>query len=203
MEKTDYFKKLIEFDLDLLKEMEDSNQGRVDIQPSVEPVIGRFLSFLVRLTKAKKVLELGTSVGFSSIWIANALKQQDGILHTVDSHDLTALEAKSNFEKAGLDNIVQHIDDIAEVLPKLDAGFDIIFQDGAKALYPTTIDRLYDLLNTDGVLVADDVLFPCLDNVRENLKNRVDDFNKKIMEDKRFYTVYLPLGHGISLSYKK
>ncbi|MBN2651622.1 MAG: class I SAM-dependent methyltransferase [Spirochaetales bacterium] len=204
MEKSEYFKSLTLFDLDILRDMEENNPGRIDIQPSVEPVIGRFLSFMVRVAGAKRVLELGTSVGCSTIWMANALKERDGVVYTIDNHELTPVEARKNFETAGVSsNVVQIVEDIRTGILKCGSEFDIIFQDGGKFLYPVMIDQLHDLLVPGGVLITDDTLFPCFESVRKNLQKHVDDFNQKILEDKRFYTVYLPIGHGLTLSYKR
>ena len=69
------------------------NSGRGDVQPSVEPEIGRFLSFLVRLTGARRVLELGTSNGCSALWMLEAVRQNGGKLVTVDSKERLHLEA--------------------------------------------------------------------------------------------------------------
>jgi predicted O-methyltransferase YrrM len=204
MENSEYFKNFFTYDLEILEKMDILNKDRIDMQPSVEPVIGRFLSFFIRAFKARAVLELGTSVGYSGMWMAGALKESGGRLYTIDNHERTPAEAKANFEEAGLcDVIVQIIGDIEVEVEKFDRKFDIIFQDGGKYLYPVMLDKLYDLLEDGGVLISDDTMFPCVEGVRDNLKKHVDSFNRKLKDDDRFYSVALPIGHGLTLSFKK
>ncbi|MBO7516937.1 MAG: O-methyltransferase, partial [Spirochaetia bacterium] len=76
----EYLDQFVEFTNRHNKEIYYGNQGRDDIQAPVEPEIGRFLAFLVKMTGAKRVLELGTGVGNSAIWLAEALKEQGGML---------------------------------------------------------------------------------------------------------------------------
>ena len=105
----EYLDKYIEFTNQYNKEIYYANQGRDDIQAPVEPETGRFLAFLIKMTGAKKVLELGCGVANSAIWMAQALKEQGGVLYTVDNHPRTWKEAVENVEKSGLKDYITMI----------------------------------------------------------------------------------------------
>ena len=89
----EYLDQFVEFTNSYNKEIYYANQGRDDIQSPVEPEIGRFLAFLIKITGARKVLELGTGVGNSTIWLAEAVKEIGGNVTTVDNHPRTWAEA--------------------------------------------------------------------------------------------------------------
>lgn len=203
----EYLDQFVEFTNQHNKEIYYGNQGRDDIQAPVEPEIGRFLAFLVKMTGAKRVLELGTGVGNSAIWLAQALKEQDGMLYTVDNHPRTWKEACENIEKSGLNDCVTMIhSDADEAVRKLreeSFAFDIVFQDCAKYIYTLIYEDVAALVKKGGLIVADDTMFPVCQNVRENLGRHMDRYNRAIFADQRFFSTMLPVGHGMTLSWKK
>lgn len=206
MEKIEYLHSFDGFDNPVCRMMEEANKGRNDIQPPVEPEIGRLLSFLVKASGAKKVLELGCGVGNSSIWLAQALKPAGGILYTVDNHPKTWKEAAANIAKAGLDGYVNMIfgnaEEVVKDLLASEEKFDLIFQDCGKYLYTLIYEDVVLLLKDNGIIAADDTMFKVCGGVRKNLGEYMDRYNKKIFSDKRFYSVMAPIGHGITLSIK-
>ncbi len=184
----------------------------VDLQPAVSPTTGRFLSFLVRLTQAKRVLEVGTSVGYSAHWIASALEQTGGKLVTVDNHERTAAEAKANFQKSGLQHRIEfYQEDATEFVRGLsrqigeegEGLFDIVLMDCAKKLYLPLLDDFHTLLKVGGLLAYDDTLIAWEKETRPGITKKILEFNAAIAKDNRFYTVNLPIGHGLTLLYKK
>ena len=208
MNEIDYLRTFIKYDNKTVSDMEKESEGRDDIQPFVEPETGRFLSFLVKLTQADFVLEFGTGIGNSSIWIGEALKQRGGRLITVDNHPRTRIEAEANIKRAGLEDTVEMRFGDAEkeagiLLEEYRGKFDIVFQDCGKYLYPLMIDSICDLTRDGGLIVADDTLFKANPNVRKNLGRYTDKYNNMILERDDLYTSLLPVGHGLTLSIKK
>ena len=203
----EYLYQFVEFTNQHNKEIYYANQGRDDIQAPVEPEIGRFLAFLVKMTGAKRVLELGTGVGNSAIWLAEALKEQDGMLYTVDNHPRTWAEACQNIEKSGLKDTITMIhsdaDEAVRMLREQNLEFDIVFQDCAKYIYTVIYEDVAALVRKGGIIVADDTMFPVCQNIRENLGRHMDRYNRQIFADKRFFSTMLPIGHGMTLSWKK
>ncbi|MBI9108607.1 MAG: O-methyltransferase [Spirochaetales bacterium] len=180
------------------------NSGRGDIQPSVEPETGRFLSFLVHLISARRVLELGTSNGCSALWFMDALKENGGSLVTIDSKERLHHEALLNLQNAGFSEQVTAIfGDAEEETAKLEPGFDLIFQDCGKYLYPKMHEQLVGLLKAGGLLVADDTLFSVESGVRPNLGRFTDEYNRMVFSDPRLFSCILPVGHGLTLSFKR
>lgn len=203
----EYLDQFVEFTSQYNKEIYYSNQGRDDIQAPVEPEIGRFLAFLVRMTGARRVLELGTGVGNSAIWMAQALMEQEGVLYTVDNHPRTWKEACGNIEKSGLGEYVTMLhadaDEAVRKLREQSLQFDIIFQDCAKYIYTVIYEDVAALVRKGGIIVADDTMFPVCQGVRPNLGRHMDRYNRLVFADQRFFSTMLPVGHGLTLSWKK
>jgi predicted O-methyltransferase YrrM len=196
-------------DVLLTEKLEQEAESRNDIQPFVERETAKLISLLIRLTGAKKVLELGTGVAYSTIWLGNAVKEagSGGKLITVDNHERTGLEAKANIEKAGLSSVVdQRQGDAETIVPELaldeSGAYDIIFQDCGKYLYPLLYEDLYTLLKPGGLLITDDTLFRVNSDVRKGLGKYVDTYNKQLFADSRYYSTMLPVGHGFAVSLK-
>ncbi len=205
MDYLQYLRSFIAGSSEVVDRIEKESAGRDDIQPFVEPETGKFLSFLVRAMNAVNVLELGTGIGNSAIWIGEALRENNGTLLTVDNHPRTRGEALKNIESAGLNSIVTMIDGNAEDIVErmcLDGNhsFDIVFQDCGKYLYPLLHDKLVSLTKTGGIIIADDTLFHVNKDVRRNLGRYTDEYNRLVFADSRLYSVILPVGHGITLS---
>ena len=202
----EYLDKYVEFTNQYNKEIYYANQGRDDIQAPVEPETGRFLAFLIKMTGAKKVLELGCGVANSAIWMAQALKEQGGVLYTVDNHPRTWKEAVENVEKSGLKDCITMIhcdaDEAVRKLREQSLEFDIVFQDCAKYIYTVIYEDVAALVKKGGIIVADDTMFPVCENIRENLGRHMDRYNMQMFADKRFFSTMLPVGHGMTLSYK-
>ena len=207
MEYLDYLRSFILPDNGIISRIEKESANRDDIQPYVELETGRFLSFIVKLINASAVLELGTGIGNSSIWIGEALKEKNGKLFTIDNHPRTRAEAAKNISDSGLDDIITMIfgnaEEIIETMSK-DGNllFDIIFQDCGKYLYPLLYEKIITLTRPGGVIIADDTLFYVNSGVRKNLGKYMDQYNKIVFADKRLYSTIIPVGHGLTLSLK-
>ncbi len=117
---------------------------------------GRFLYRLVQETGAKNILELGTSIGYSTIWLAEACRQEGGKVITIEQFRRKANQAKRHFEKMGLENITLIEKPIVEALQKLGTeNFDLVFMDADKGQYHIYIEYILPMLNEQGIIVVD------------------------------------------------
>ncbi len=201
-EQLKYLRSFIDSGIKTADRIAFENNQRNDVQPTIEPETGRLLELLIRLTDAKRVLELGTSNGCSALWMLKALKETGGSLITIDSKERLHLEAVKNFKEEGFDNVTAILGDAEEELKKLEPGFDIIFQDCGKYLYPRLLDRSISLLRRGGLIVADDTLFKTNPDVRSNLGRHTDEYNNAVFKCSRLLSSIIPVGHGLTISYK-
>lgn len=175
---------------------------RDDVQPGVGPEVARLLAFLVRLLRAERVLELGCSLGYSTVALAEALSATDGRLVSVERDPALAARARARLQEAGLADRVELIeDDLRAVLPALDGPFDLVLQDADKALYPEVLDRCVALLRPGGVYAADDALFRPL-GVPARFADPVHAHNARVFTHPRLFTTLLPIGDGLTVSVK-
>lgn len=181
--------------------------GRTELEAYgtvVDEDVARLLAFLVRLTGARAILELGTSVGFSTVSMARALGEGGGIT-TVEFDPVVAAQAGRNFERLGLAGRIELLlGDAREVVPALAGPYDLVFMDLAKPLYPVLLSECVRLLRPGGLLVAEDTLFPVidLDERWRDLVPPIEAFNRLLAESAALETVMLPVGDGVSLARK-
>jgi predicted O-methyltransferase YrrM len=203
MDRFEYLRSFIKRDSGLIKSLEGSSPGRDDIQPSVETELGKFLGLIVRLTNAKKVLEIGSGIGYSTLWLGEAVKVTSGKVVTIDNHERTHKEVVKNINDAGLSNWVEKkLGDVEDIISTLEDNWDIVFQDGGKYLYPLLHDKIVRLTRNGGLIIADDTLFKVNPDIRKGLGDHVDEYNKMVFADTRLYSTILPVGHGITVSLK-
>jgi len=171
--------------------------------PIVGPLVGRFLHILARTSKAKRVLEIGTAIGYSAIWFGLAVKQQKGTVITVEIDEATASEARKNIKKAGLQRTIKVINgDGLQIIPKLKGRFDIIFIDDSKENYPKYLEMCVKRLNKNGLLIADNALW----GGAVTLESKSGDalaiarFNELLM--KKMPSVIIPARDGVAIGIK-
>ena len=167
---------------------------------------GNFLAIISKLTRPLNVLEVGTYTGYSTLCIAEGLKP-GGVIHTIDKNEELLEIQNKYFEKSGLKNqIRQYTGNALTIIPKLKIEFDLIFLDADKENYVKYLELISPILKPGGVLLTDNVLWH--GKILESSKNQdritrlIDNFNKKILENKSLKTVMLPLRDGISLTIK-
>lgn len=201
-----YLRDFIKHDSEFLDELEKSNRSRNDIQPMIEIEVGKFLVFLIRAKKIKSVLELGTSNGYSAIWMASALKKTGGKIITIEGHDRIFAEAEKNIAASGYADIIEliHGKAEAETAKLLEKGekFDLIFQDCGKYLYPMLLETTVKLCKKGGIIAADDSLFRVTETVRSGLGDYTHDYNRAVFAHKKLFSTILPIGHGVTISLK-
>src|SRR4051812_16662905 len=134
-------------------------KGAVRELPLVDAEVGALLRVLATAIRAARILEIGTAVGYSGIWLAGALPP-GGMLMTLEMDAERAREARENFARAGLaDRVSVIVGDAERMIAKVAGPFDLAFQDGAKHLYTPLLDRIVGLLRPGGLLVTDNVLW--------------------------------------------
>jgi predicted O-methyltransferase YrrM len=164
--------------------------------------VGKLAGLFIRLIQAQRVLEFGTCLGYSTIWLAQALKATGGRLISVEYEKKFFEKTRKNLVKAGLSSYVELIHgDANEVIDELTGPFDIIFQDSDKDLYPVMLEKCIKLVRKNGLLITDDALFKPM-GVPAHLCTEIEKFNKLVFNDARLYSTILPIGDGVVLSVK-
>ena len=188
-----------------------ANAGAARNLPLVDAEVGALLHVLAIAAGATRILEIGTAIGYSGVWLARALPP-GGMLLTIEMNADRAQEARENFAKAGLaDRVSVIVGDAARMIAKVSGPFDLIFQDGDKQLYVPVLDRLVALLRPGGLLVTDNVLWDgdVVPGFREKPSHGGDDaqaiagYNERLASHPSLSTAIVPLRDGVSISVKK
>jgi len=160
------------------------------------------LALLVRLIQAQRVLEFGTSLGYSAIWLGEALRTTGGSLISIEREERLFRQAQKNVAAAGLSDVVELVlGDAQDVIETLEGPFDVIFQDSDKSLYPVLLEKCIGLTRDYGLIVADDALFKPLGRP-DRQSAPIHVYNQKVFSDGRLYSTILPVGDGLTLSVK-
>lgn len=179
--------------------------------PLVDAATARLLRALVVSIGARRVLEIGTAIGYSAACMALALPA-GGTLLTMEVDADRAATSRRNFARAGVDDRVSVIvGDASRFLHKVAGPFDLIFQDGSKRLYEPLLDRLVAHLRPGGMLVTDNVLWDgeVVEGLVASPARPVADteairrYNDRLAADARLLTVFLPVGDGVALSVRR
>lgn len=168
---------------------------------------GRVLSMISKMIHPKNILEIGTYTGYSSLCLAEGI-QKDGELHTIDVNEELVGFQRKYFDKSPYGKqIVQHLGNALDIIPKLNKTFDLIFIDADKENYPNYFNLVIDKLNKGGVILSDNVLWS--GKVIEPLQpddtstKALLEYNTLLKEDTRVDTVILPIRDGLTISRKK
>ncbi|HEY7291423.1 MAG TPA: O-methyltransferase [Vicinamibacterales bacterium] len=178
--------------------------------PLVDAEVGALLQLLATAIGARQILEIGTAVGYSGIWLARALPL-DGRLMTMEMDAERVREARENFTRAGLGERVAVIQgDAQRMIAKASGPFDLIFQDGDKRLYVPLLDRLVALLRPGGLLVTDNVLWDgkvvpgfAKDSADDDNTRAIVEYNQRVAAHPALLTSTVPLRDGVSISIKR
>jgi predicted O-methyltransferase YrrM len=160
---------------------------------AVGPQTGRLMNILVRSLKAPKVLELGTSYGYSGIWLAEAARASGGQVVTMELQDYKSAYARDMAEKAGLASYIDfRVGDAVQMISELPFGLDFVLVDLWKDLYVPCLEVFYPKLNPGAVIVADNMLHPGGDEVKR--------YGKAVRAKPGMTSVLLPVGSGLEVS---
>jgi predicted O-methyltransferase YrrM len=169
------------------------------------------LRVLAMAVQARRILEIGTAIGYSGIWLAGALPS-DGSLLTMEQDEQRARQARDHFARAGFaDRVSVIVGDAQPMLAKVSGPFDLIFQDGDKKMYGPMLDRLVDLLRPGGLLVTDNVLWDgeVVPGFTKEPHHNADDtraivqYNQRLSNHPGLVTSIVPLRDGVAISVKR
>jgi predicted O-methyltransferase YrrM len=188
---------------EVLAEMElEAAKGKI---PIVGPAVGRLLYQLAVISKAKYVFEMGSAIGYSTIWWAQAVGSDGRVFYT-DGDPKNAERARKFFQRAGVsDRIVVKTGDALELLSEEKQQFDIIFNDIDKNDYPRALRLALPKLKKGGLFVADNVLWSgkvAQKNPDQETK-AILEFNQMLYEAKDMFTTILPIRDGVAVAVKK
>jgi predicted O-methyltransferase YrrM len=169
--------------------------------PIIGPVVGRLLYALVRISGVKRLFELGSAIGYSTIWLARAAG--DGAeVHYSDGSPQNAQRAQASFEKAGVaDRIQVHVGDALTALASVPGTFDLIFNDVDKEGYPAVLDAVPSRIRPGGLFITDNTLWHSrvLDPKAES-DFAVLEFNRRLFASPDFFTTQVPVRDGVSIA---
>jgi predicted O-methyltransferase YrrM len=188
----------------LLEKMEEYADSHAI--PIVGPLVGRLLYNLARASQSKKILEIGTAIGYSGIWLARAVAPLKGSVTTIDMDPERVKIAKKNISDASLERTVKVIEGNAlKILPTLKEEFDMIFLDSDKDVYPDAFKMSLPMLRKGGLFVADNALWG--GDVAKGGKSKdtqsMIKFNRLVSESAGMSTVIVPLRDGVLVSLKE
>ena len=200
----DYLYSLLPKRDDVLVEMEDyATEHNV---PIVGPAVARVLQQLALTINARTVFELGSAIGYSTIWWAQAVGENGRVVYT-DGDSKNAERARRYFDRAGVSSrIAIHVGDALEVLSEQKQEFDLIFNDVDKEDYPRVLRLVAPRLRKGGLFITDNVLWSgrvAEKNPTEPRTKAILEFNRKLYDSKDFYTTILPIRDGLAVSLKR
>ena len=161
---------------------------------------------ILKETKPKKILEIGTAVGYSAMCFSEYL-QEDGIIDTIERDEERIAEAKVNIEKVGVAEKINILEgDAVEILPTLTGKYDMIFIDAAKGKYPFFLKEALRMLEKDGVILADNILYKgyvMSDYNKHKQRTAVRNLREyihEVTENPNLETEILEVGDGLAIS---
>lgn len=189
---------------EVLAEMED--YAAAHQVPIVGPAVGRVLQQLALMIGATSVFELGSAIGYSTIWWAQAVGEQGRVIYT-DGDPKNADRARGYFGRAGVSSrITVHTGDALEYLSEQKQEYDIIFNDVDKEDYPRVLRLVGPRLRKGGLFITDNVLWSgrvAEKNPRESATKAIVEFNRQLYSSPDFMTTILPIRDGVAVALKK
>jgi len=179
--------------------------------PIIHKEVAQLIKLLIELTNSKRILEFGTAVGYSSIFMSNVINDDKGYITTIEKRKTFIDEAQQNIIKFNPPTPIEIIEgDAVEVLHKIDKEYDVIFIDAAKSKYLDFLKLSLRLLKPGGIIISDNVLYKGMvasDELvvrrQRTIVNKMRDYLKYISEDSSLETSVLPIGDGIAITLKK
>ncbi len=191
---------------DILKQIVADTEAKKIPLIQISPDNGKFLYMLLKMINAKRVLEIGTLAGYSTIWMARAIPD-DGKVTTLEISEKHAEEAKNNYKKAGLDGKIELM--FGSALDSLDKlqneKFDFVFIDADKENSSNYFDKVIGCMNKGGIIACDNTLkFGRVveDNPDDSTKG-ILKYNKKVANDPRVESMLVSISDGLTISLVK
>jgi caffeoyl-CoA O-methyltransferase len=174
--------------------------------PIVGPACARVLFQLARSIKAQRIFELGSAIGYSTLWLARAVGPKGTVFYT-DSDPENAERAKGYLGRAGVLNRVRIlVGDALKMLQSTEGEFDLIFNDVNKTQYPEVFRLAAPRLRAGGLLVTDNVLWSGrvakVAGAKDANTRAIQQFNRQLYRSTDFFTTIIPLRDGLAVALK-
>lgn len=191
----------------IIKELE--HYAKEHNTPIITPDVAGLLSVLIKSVNAKKILEVGTAIGYSAILMCSSAGDGASIT-TIEKYEENAELAKENIRRAGMEQSIKVlVGDANEVLEQVEGTYDMIFVDAAKGHYMDFFEKSIDKLKIGGLFVCDNVLFRGMVAERSllirrkiTIVKRLKKFLHYISNNECLQTTIIPMGDGVSISCK-
>lgn len=186
----------------VLAEME--RYARQHDVPIIGPAVGRMIYLLAQISGARRVFEMGSAIGYSTIWLARAAGPDAEIYYT-DGDAANAKRARGYFHRAGVNERVQIlIGDAVELIDSVAGQFDLIFIDVDKHQYPAALRKALPRLRSKGLLLTDNVLWSgrVARRAKDASTRGVQQFNRMVYSSSELFPVIIPLRDGVAVCRK-
>jgi caffeoyl-CoA O-methyltransferase len=190
---------------EILKRIRKENAGRKDIGMLSGFYQGRFLAFISKIMHPRRILEIGTYLGYSALCLAEGLIE-DGKLITIDINAEIQQKARAYWQESEFSAKIEALaGDATQIIPTLNEVFDIVFIDADKENYSTYYDLVFPKLRVGGVILADNVLWSgkVLDFASDKDATALHRFNQKVQSDWRTSNILLTIRDGLMLIRKE
>ena len=192
------------------KELEKIKQKALDEHiPIIMDDTLEVVDKILKEVKPKRILEIGTAVGYSAICFSEYLSE-DGEIDTIERDEERIIEAKANIEKVGVSNKINiYSGDAVEILPTLNNKYDVVFIDAAKGKYPFFLKEALRMLDTHGVILADNILYKGYvmsdynKHKQRTAVRNLREYIKEVTENPNLETEILEVGDGLAISRMK
>ena len=206
IESSKYAQNLFKIRNEIIQDIK--NESLDENVPIITDEVLNYMIFTARNIKARNILEIGTATGYSGLFLAQIANENSGFLTTMEIDEIRYGKAVENFKKLGLFEKNKMIfGDALEQIPKLDKNvkYDFIFIDASKGQYLKFFEMSYELLNENGIIFIDNLMFRGLvaadkEEIPKRYKTivkRLKEFIEKLNEEYNF--VLLPFGDGVGI----
>ena len=206
IESSKYAQNLFKIRNEIIHEIK--NESLDENVPIITDEVLNYMIFTARNIKARNILEIGTATGYSGLFLAQIANENSGFLTTMEIDEIRYGKAVENFKKLGLfEKNKMILGDALEEIPKLNKNvkYDFIFIDASKGQYLKFFEMSYELLNENGIIFIDNLMFRGLvaadkEEIPKRYKTivkRLKDFIEKLNEEYNF--VLLPFGDGVGI----
>jgi predicted O-methyltransferase YrrM len=174
---------------------EEFSRRRDELLLPVGPAAGALMNLIIKEGEARHVLEVGSSYGYSTIWLAEAARAAGGKVVSLELKAEKAEYARAQLARAALDSFVEfRVGDALASLTQLPGPFDFVLVDLWKDLYVPVFERLYPLLAQGAIIVADNMLQP------ESARAHARAYRERVRAARDMTSILLPVGNGLEVS---
>ena len=185
-------------------------KAKKDRVPVIRREMQSFLKVLLQIKQPKRILEVGTAVGFSALLMCRYTPETTTVT-TIEKYEKRIPEARANFKAAGMEERITFLEgDAMEILQQLTGSYDLIFMDAAKGQYIHFFPEVMRLLEPGGILISDNVLQEgdiieshfAVERRNRTIYKRMRDYLYLLKHERNLITSILPVGDGAALSIK-